>query len=226
MDNSTLGSLLVGKRPATVVVAPTPTEIVPYKIPTSIIDYVLANRYAGDRHPCEHLLYLSQLCSLFKLVGVSMEFVMRKLFSVSLKDKASDWYKLLDNSHLLNWEELMSLFYTKFYPLHEFHRDRNYIYNFWSRDGESIAQAWGILKSLMFKCPIHELPKDIIITTFYARLSRQDKEMLDASSSGVFQTRSIEEKWDLIERIQKNTEDWEINKGIEPAINYEHDYIE
>src|SRR3954467_4876223 len=50
--------------------------------------------------------------------------------------------------------------------------------------------------------------------------------MLDASSSGVVQTRSIEEKWDLIERIQKDTEDWEIDKGIEPAINYERDYIE
>ena len=50
---------------------------------------------------------------------------------------------------------------------------------------------------------------------FYARLSRQDKEMLDASSSGVFQTRSVEERCDLIERIQKNTEDWEIDKGIE-----------
>ena len=50
--------------------------------------------------------------------------------------------------------------------------------------------------------------------------------MLDASSRGVFQTRSIEERGDLIERIQKNTEDWEIDKGIEPAINYEHDYIE
>ena len=30
----------------------------------------------------------------------------------------------------------------------------------------------------------------------------------------------------MIERIQKNTEDWEIDKGIEPIINYEHDYIE
>src|SRR3954465_11326142 len=50
--------------------------------------------------------------------------------------------------------------------------------------------------------------------------------MLDASSSGVFQTRSMEERWDLIERIQKNTEYWEIDKGIKPAINYEHDYIE
>ena len=201
MDNPVIGSLLAGRRPTPVVVAPPPTEIVPYKIPAGIIDYVLANRYAGDRHPGEHLLYLSQLCSLFKLAGVSREFVMRKLFAVSLIDKASDWYKLLDNSHLLDWQELMSLFYTKFYPLHEIHRDRNYIYNFRSRDGESIAQAWGRLKSLMLKCPIHELPKEIILTNFYARLSRQDKEMLDASSSGVFQTKSVEERWDLIERI-------------------------
>ena len=36
----------------------------------------------------------------------------------------------------------------------------------------------------------------------------------------------MEEKWDLIERIQKNTKDWEIDKGIEPVINYEHEYIE
>src|ERR1044071_10424244 len=78
----------------------------------------------------------------------------------------------------------------------------------------------------MFKCPIHKLPEDIILTNFYARLSRQDKEMLDATYSGVFQTKSVEERWDLIERIQKNTEDWEIDKGIEYTINYEHDYIE
>src|SRR4051812_6120743 len=116
----------------------------------------------------------------------------------------------------------MSLFYTKFYPLHEIHRDRNHIYNFWPRDRESIAQAWRRLKFLTFKCPIHELPKDIILTNFYARLSRQDKEMLDASSSGVFIKISVGERWDLIERIQKNTEDWEINKGIEAVINYEH----
>src|SRR4051812_535774 len=104
MDPSTLGSLLVRSRPTAVVVTPTPTEIVPYEIPSSIIDYVLANRYTGDRHPGEHLLYFPQLCSLFKLAGVTMEFFMKKLFSVSIKDKASDWYKLLDNSDLLDWQ--------------------------------------------------------------------------------------------------------------------------
>ena len=69
MDPSIVGSLLVRSRPTTVVVTPTPTEIVPY----SIVDYVLANRYTGEGHLGEHLLYLSQLCSLFKLAGVTME---------------------------------------------------------------------------------------------------------------------------------------------------------
>src|SRR3954468_8858594 len=134
MDSSSIGSLLVRSRPTTVVVTPTPTEIVHYKIPYVIVDYVLANRYTGEGHPGENLLYLSQLCSLFKLAGLTMEFFMKELFSVSLKDKSSDWYKLLDNSDLLEWQELMSLFYTKFYPLREIHQDRNYIYNFWYRD--------------------------------------------------------------------------------------------
>src|SRR3954469_22457179 len=102
MENRAIGSLLVGRRPTPVVVAPPPTEIVPYKILTGIIDYVIANRYAGDRHPGEHLLYLSQLCSLCKLAGVTMEFFMRKLFFVPLEDKALDWYKLLDNYDLLD----------------------------------------------------------------------------------------------------------------------------
>src|SRR3954469_10695824 len=70
MENPVIGSLLAGRCPTHVVVAPPPTEIVPYKIPAGIIDYVLANRYAGDRHPGEQL-------SLFKLAGVSREFVMR-----------------------------------------------------------------------------------------------------------------------------------------------------
>ena len=74
----------------------------------------------------------------FKIVGISIEVIMRKLFSLSLKDKAMEWYRLLDDSHLLDWDTIVPLFYGKFYPLHEIHQDRNFIYNFWPRKGESI----------------------------------------------------------------------------------------
>src|ERR1044072_1175881 len=124
MDSSAVSSLLVRSRPTTVVPTPTPTEIVPYKIPSGIVDYVLANRYTGEGHLGEHLLYLSQLCSLFKLAGVTMEFVMKKLFSVSLKDKALDWYKLLDNSDFLNGQSLCLSFMQSFILFVKFTKTR------------------------------------------------------------------------------------------------------
>jgi hypothetical protein len=70
---------------------------------------------------------------------------------------------MLKNGRSIGWEEIVPLFYSKFYPSIEIHKDRNYIYNFHPHDGESIAQAWGRLKSLMLKCPIHELPCNIVI---------------------------------------------------------------
>ncbi|KAK1664482.1 hypothetical protein QYE76_052641, partial [Lolium multiflorum] len=104
-----------------------------------------------------------------------MNEVRKKLFTISLSGKAAHWYKLLKNGDSIDWEDIVPLFYSKFYPPSEIHKDRNRIYNFWPHDGESIAQAWGRLKSLMLKCPIHELPGNVIIDNFYARLSFQDK---------------------------------------------------
>ena len=76
--------------------------------------------------------------------------------------------------------------------MHLVHRDRNYIYNFWPREGESIAQAWGRLNSMLYSCPNHELSREIIIQKFYARLSRNDQTMLDTSCVGSFMKKNIE----------------------------------
>ena len=45
-------------------------------------------------------------------------------------------------------------FHQKFYPKCLVHRDHNYIYNFWPREGESIAQAWGGLNQCYIHAPI------------------------------------------------------------------------
>jgi hypothetical protein len=57
----------------------------------------------------------------------------------------------------------------------------------------------------MFKCPIHELPSNIVIDNFYARLALHDKDLLDASCFGSFTHMKGEAKWDLLDRIQENT---------------------
>ena len=38
-------------------------------------------------------------------------------------------------------------------------------------------------------------------------------------------SRQIEFKWDLIERIKRNAEDWEVDKGKESGINLEYDCV-
>ncbi|KAK1616449.1 hypothetical protein QYE76_021966 [Lolium multiflorum] len=163
---------------------------------------------------------------LYMCAGIAMDEVRKKLFSISLSGKAVHWYKLLDNGDSLEWNDIVPRFYSKFYPPSEIHKDRNRIYNFWPHDGESIAQAWGRLKSLMLKCPIHELPGNIIIDNFYAKLSFQDKTLLDTSCSGSFTRNKEEFKRDLLNRIQENTEGWENDKDRESGINYDYKCIE
>ncbi|KAK1585289.1 hypothetical protein QYE76_018005 [Lolium multiflorum] len=165
-------------------------------------------------------------CNLQPDEGIAMNEVRKKLFTISLSGKAAHWYKLLKNGDSIDWEDIVPLFYSKFYPPSEIHKDRNRIYNFWPHDGESIAQAWGRLKSLMLKCPIHELPGNVIIDNFYARLSFQDKTLLDTSCSGSFTRNKEEFKRDLLDRIQENTEGWENDKDRESGIIYDYKCIE
>ena len=102
--------------------------------------------------------------------------------------------------------------------MHLVHRDRNYIYNFWPREGESIAQAWGRLKSMMHTCPNHELSREIIIMNFYARLSHNNRSMLDTSCYGSYMMKTIDFKWDLFEIIKRNSEDWDLDEGKESGM--------
>ena len=78
--------------------------------------------------------------------------------------------------------------------MHLIHRDRNYIYNFWPREGESIAQAWGRLKSMLYSCPNHELSREMIIQKNYAWLFDNNRSMHDTSCTGSFMMKIIEFK--------------------------------
>jgi hypothetical protein len=77
----------------------------------------------------------------------------------------------------------------------------------------------------MLKCPIHELPSNIVINNLYARLSLHDKDLLDSSYSRSFKCMKEEAKWDLLDRIQENTEGWENDKGRKSGINYDYECI-
>ena len=78
---------------------------------------------------------------------------------------------------------------------------------------------------MLYSCPNHELSREIIIQNFYARLSRNDQSMLDTSCIGSFMKKTIEFWWDLLVRIKRNSEDWELNKGKESGIKLKYDCV-
>ena len=65
---------------------------------------------------------------------------------------------------------------------------------------------------MLYSCPNHELSREMIIQKFYARLSHDDPSMLDTSCTGSFMKKTIKFRWDLLERIKRNSEDWELKK--------------
>ena len=91
---------------------------------------MLANPFAGDgtKHPDEHLIYVHEVCGLFKLPGVPGDVIKKNFFPLSLKGDASTWYRLCDDTGSWNYKRLKLEFHQKFYPMHLVHRDRNYIY--------------------------------------------------------------------------------------------------
>ena len=59
-----------------------PTENIEYEIPSGMIEQLLANPYVGDgtEHPDMHLIYVEQICGLFKLPGLPRDEVMKKVY--------------------------------------------------------------------------------------------------------------------------------------------------
>ena len=54
--------------------------------------------------------------------------IKKKFFPLSLKGEALTWYRLCDDMGSRDYKRLKMEFHQKFYPMHQVHRDRNYIY--------------------------------------------------------------------------------------------------
>src|SRR3954471_13310131 len=78
---------------------------------------------------------------------------------------------------------------------------------------------------MLHSCPNHELSREIIIQNFYARLCRNDQAILDTSCAGSFMKKTIEFRRGLLERIKRNSEDWELDEVKESGIKLKYDCV-
>ena len=53
-----------------------------------MLEKLLANRFVGDGtlHPDEHLIYVDEVCGLFKLAGMPDDVINKKVFPLSLRE--------------------------------------------------------------------------------------------------------------------------------------------
>ena len=71
-------------RPVEQRVAPQPTEHIenetPFEFPSGMMEKLLANPFLGDgtKHPDEHLIYVDEVCGLFKLAGMPDDVIKKK----------------------------------------------------------------------------------------------------------------------------------------------------
>ena len=97
MENNPLRGLfgVSSPRPEPQLVTPqptAPTENVTYEIPSDMLERLLAKPYTGDgtEHLDMHLLYVNEICGLFKLAGLPGDEVKKKVFPLSLEGKSID----------------------------------------------------------------------------------------------------------------------------------------
>ena len=70
-----------------------------------MIEKLLANPYTGDGtlHPDMHIIYVDEVCGLFKLVGMPEVVVKKKVFPLHFKGRTLTWYRLLDDIGSCNY---------------------------------------------------------------------------------------------------------------------------
>ena len=78
---------------------------------------------------------------------------------------------------------------------------------------------------MLYSCPNNELSREIIIQKIYARLSHNDRSMLDTSCTGSQMKKYIGFKWDLLERIKRNSKDWDLDEGKESGMTPKFDCV-
>ncbi|KAL0446153.1 UNVERIFIED_CONTAM: hypothetical protein Slati_1743200 [Sesamum latifolium] len=111
-----------------------------------------------DEDPNKHLMNFLEIYDTFRFNGVSNDAVRLRIFPFSLCDTAKDWLQSLPAGSITTWPALTQKFLAKYFPPAKTAKMLNDITSFVQLDRESLYEAWERYKSMLRKCPHHELP--------------------------------------------------------------------
>ncbi|XP_073153053.1 uncharacterized protein [Henckelia pumila] len=137
--------------------------------------------------------------------GVSDDAIHLRLFPFSLRDKAKAWLTNLPAGSIMTWDDLAKSFLTKYFPPSKSMKLRTDITTFSQGEQETFYEAWERYKDLLRRCPHHQLPNGLVVQTFYYGLSHSNRTMLDAAAGGNLLQKSLEDGYELIEKMASSS---------------------
>ena len=180
-----------------------------------------------SENPCEHIEKLEDLC-------LSDEVDLLRLFPLSLRGSAKDWFYSLSLRSNCTWAEMQKQFFDDYCPMYETHMLLQKVSNFYQRDEEPFSKCWWRFKCLLlswsrFKCELGHL-----MNTFYQSLNSKTRKFVDIMSNDEFHSKDAEESWDCFDELAQKPqccveiEDFELTNSyavvgekIEPIVNNE-----
>ena len=192
-----------------------------FELKPSYIQLVQNEQFGGgsSEDPMNHLRKVELVSKLIKLNGVTQDAISMRLFPFSLRGKALSWYERLNSSSIVSWNDLCNAFLGEFYPPSLYMHYRSELTNFRRKASETLYESWERYKDLIDKCPNHQMPKWLLVQTFYRSCPSDEKSTLDASANGSLMRLHEDEAYMIIEYVATNRSLWD-TRGDVQSVRY------
>ncbi|GKA15132.1 retrovirus-related pol polyprotein from transposon TNT 1-94 [Tanacetum coccineum] len=176
-----------------------------FKLKVGLINLVTAIAFHGFENddPHSHIRRFTKITQTVKHNYVPSDVVKLLLFPFSLEGAARTWLEKEPLNSITTWNDLVSKFVNRLFPLSKTTNLRNEITRFQQRFGETFPEAWDRFKDLLNKCPHHGFSPLHQIDTSYNSLNQSEQDSLNSVVSGNFLTKNTQEALTIIKNKSK-----------------------
>ncbi|KAH9763009.1 hypothetical protein KPL70_001028 [Citrus sinensis] len=121
-------------------------------------------------------------------------------------DRARSWLNTLPANSIASWEQMVTKFLNKYFPVHKTNAIRREISEFTQKDDEQFFETWERFNGLLLKCPHHGYEKWHQCQYFLEGLLPNVQEWLMATSGGELMSKSASEIWEFFQRQADNSQ--------------------
>nr|GEY17145.1 reverse transcriptase domain-containing protein [Tanacetum cinerariifolium] len=162
--------------------------------------------------PHKHIYKFLEICDMFKYRDTENEVVRLMLFPLSLTGKAKTLLDELNEGTIVTWDQHLTTFISRFFPLALFDRLLREIRAFSQHENKTLTKAWLRMKEMLRNCHDQNLSKGNIIKIFYHGLNEVTQEVLNSVAGGIFLYKTPNQSYQILEEKVLLKPDWAKNK--------------